>query len=313
MTAEPLISIIVPTHNLENFISETLDSILEQEYENYEALVVDDRSTDHTRDIVMGYSNRDSRIKLLSNNLPQGAAGARNAGLAHAQGEWTTFLDGDDVWVNNTLKTQIDALTEYPDAKLITSDFFLLEPSGTKTRYTDIDADWKKHYQAANRSERPYCLPNPVRAFLEDKPTTQTGVLLIKSELFAQTGHFDNNLEIFEDQLLWIKLAHCVEELIYIPKPLLIKRQRDGSLTRRGIPGSVWATTALKKLLIAPEFKAYKPEITKQISKFTLTNTFYYRKTGQKAKAVRSAIDGIIFSPSSAQAWRNAIAALLLM
>lgn len=127
-TIKPLVSIIVPVFNLELYIGETIDSILAQvNFSNFEVLIVDDHSTDSTLDIINQYGNTDSRIKVFINHRRKGAAGARNAGLEMANGEWITFLDGDDIWDESILSTQLNVLKEYPDAQLISSDFYVVD------------------------------------------------------------------------------------------------------------------------------------------------------------------------------------------
>lgn len=92
----PLVSIIIPAYNIEDYIKRCLDSLLSQTYQNWEALLIDDGSNkDHTPDICDYYATQDSRIKTF--HIPNGGvSNARNYGLDKAQGEWVTFVDGDD-------------------------------------------------------------------------------------------------------------------------------------------------------------------------------------------------------------------------
>ena len=107
-----LVSVIVPAYNCEKFIGETIDSVLAQTYKNWEMIIVDDCSSDHTRDIVLNSAKRDSRIKyyFLQHNL--GAAVARNTAMEHAEGEYMAFLDSDDIWVPDKLEKQLSFMKE---------------------------------------------------------------------------------------------------------------------------------------------------------------------------------------------------------
>ena len=90
----PYFSIIIPMYNREHFIARTIDSLLNQNFENYEIIVVDDGSTDKSADMVRKYA--DSRVKLICHKLNRGVGPARNTGLDQATGEWVICLDSDD-------------------------------------------------------------------------------------------------------------------------------------------------------------------------------------------------------------------------
>jgi len=110
MEEKPLISIILPTYNRANLISETIDSILNQTYQNWELLVVDDKSKDKTKQIISEYTNRDDRIKYLYNNYKPGPACARNFGFDNAEGDYIAFIDSDDLWINNHLENSFKVI-----------------------------------------------------------------------------------------------------------------------------------------------------------------------------------------------------------
>lgn len=107
----PLVSVIMPTHNCGAFISDSIQSVLNQTYENWELLVVDDGSTDETPEILRDVSMRDSRVRVIQ--IPQsGAARARNAAIDAAKGEYLAFLDSDDLWRTEKLEKQISYMRE---------------------------------------------------------------------------------------------------------------------------------------------------------------------------------------------------------
>ena len=91
-----LVSVIIPTYNTARYVQESIDSVLEQDYPNIQLIVIDDGSTDETVDIIRRYGER---VVLLTQQN-QGAAAARNAGLAAAEGGYIAFLDSDDVWLS---------------------------------------------------------------------------------------------------------------------------------------------------------------------------------------------------------------------
>lgn len=103
-----LVSIITPAYNSEKFIAETITSVLNQTYQNWEMIIVDDCSTDKTAEIVHFFQEKDSRIIYLKNEINRGSAYSRNVALQKAKGRWIAFLDSDDVWLPHKLEKQIE-------------------------------------------------------------------------------------------------------------------------------------------------------------------------------------------------------------
>lgn len=116
-----LVSIITPSYNSEKFISETINSIINQTYTNWELLITDDLSTDNTIEIVEFYVKNDSRIKLFKLEKNSGAAIARNNSINNSKGRYIAFLDSDDLWLKNKLELQIEFMRKNGYALTYTS------------------------------------------------------------------------------------------------------------------------------------------------------------------------------------------------
>ncbi|HHW80208.1 MAG TPA: glycosyltransferase family 2 protein [Bacteroidales bacterium] len=109
----PLVSIIIPTFNRETLIAETLESVINQTYTNWECIVVDDGSTDNTKGVVEEIASKEFRIKLLTRNrLPKGAPTCRNIGLENSKGEFINFFDSDDIMHREFLNYKVKLLME---------------------------------------------------------------------------------------------------------------------------------------------------------------------------------------------------------
>lgn len=104
---DELVSIITPTYNCGNFIAETIKSVQEQTYKNWEMIIVDDCSIDDTKDIVQSFANKDKRIKYHKLKQNSGAAVARTTAMELAKGDYMAFLDSDDLWYPDKLRKQI--------------------------------------------------------------------------------------------------------------------------------------------------------------------------------------------------------------
>jgi glycosyltransferase involved in cell wall biosynthesis len=111
MSTAPIVSVIVPAYNAEPFIERTLDSVLSQTYKNLEVIVVDDGSTDATREIVARIAEHDGRVHVLVQRN-QGVAAARNAAIAHSRGEFVAPVDADDIWFPRKIELQLLRMEE---------------------------------------------------------------------------------------------------------------------------------------------------------------------------------------------------------
>ena len=115
----PIVSIVIPTYNHAKFIGKALESVIDQTYKNWEAIVIDNNSTDDTDKVINQYN--DPRIKYLKINNDGVIAKSRNQGIREAKGEWIAFLDSDDWWTKDKLEVCLsetdknDFLFTYPD------------------------------------------------------------------------------------------------------------------------------------------------------------------------------------------------------
>nr|WP_231129448.1 glycosyltransferase [Bifidobacterium choloepi] len=120
----PLLSIIVPVYNQERYLPDILVSILNQTFQNFEVIVVDDGSTDGSAEIIRHFADMHEQFILLSHSTNQGLPTARNSGIDRARGDWITFIDPDDYVVDDYLEHLADFAVEAPTADIISTDAF---------------------------------------------------------------------------------------------------------------------------------------------------------------------------------------------
>jgi glycosyltransferase involved in cell wall biosynthesis len=108
----PLVSVIIPLYNCELFLEDTLLSLISQDYQNWEAIIIDDFSSDNSLNIARKFEKLDSRFKVFSNNVNKGAALTRNLAVQKAAGRFIAFLDSDDIWTKEKLSKQIYYMIE---------------------------------------------------------------------------------------------------------------------------------------------------------------------------------------------------------
>src|SRR3990172_7360951 len=142
----PKVSVIIPTYNREKYIVETLQSVFEQTFTDYEVIVIDDGSTDNTSVVLKPYLDRIVYIRK-----PNGGQGsARNVGIKKAKGEYIAFLDSDDLWLPEKLEIQVRYLDGHPEAGLVFTDMviFCQDESGMHQELKEI------HYRGGDISFR---------------------------------------------------------------------------------------------------------------------------------------------------------------
>lgn len=221
-----LISIIVPAYNVELYISECLDYILKQTYQNFEVIIVNDGSTDHTGEICRDYSRKDPRIKVITVNNG-GVAKARNIGLEQASGNYITFIDPDDFVVETYLSEMYEiSQKEHADLVIGLHYTFVEEESVFKFLYTD------KIYQGrlsflevlANMNV------NNSEVFVPDWTYYTPTAKLFKSTLFDGV-RFPANI-VYEDAAILHKLYLKANIIFQIPRSIYCYRIRKNSITK---------------------------------------------------------------------------------
>ena len=133
------ISIIMPVYNKEKYLKNTIDSILKQEYKNFELIIVDDGSTDKSKYICDEYASKDSRIKVY-HIKNEGVSNARNIGLKYATGDYIQFIDADDC-INNEILKEYEAILEKEDYDIIFSAYNKVDYKNNILETLDIDSD----------------------------------------------------------------------------------------------------------------------------------------------------------------------------
>lgn len=128
---EPLVSIITPTFNSQEFLQQTIKSVLGQSYNNWELILIDDASTDKTVTIINNYISKHNNISLIQNAINQGAGISRNKGITEAKGDFIAFLDADDLWLPNKLEIQINLLLKN-NLDVCFSSYELMDESGNR-------------------------------------------------------------------------------------------------------------------------------------------------------------------------------------
>ena len=139
MESKDLVSIITACYNSENYISETINSVLNQTHQNWELLIVDDCSTDNTKSLIKKFQKTEKRIKLFQLNENSGAAVARNKAIREAKGVFIAFLDSDDNWLPEKLERQLEFMI-FNNYNLTHTSYELIDHQGNSLNKTIVPA-----------------------------------------------------------------------------------------------------------------------------------------------------------------------------
>lgn len=198
----PLFSVIIPTYNREHFLDAAISSVLDQTYDDFELIVVDDGSVDGTKQLVDKYKSR--RVSYIYQNN-QGVSSARNSGIKKARGEYIAFLDSDDRWVSEKLERTVEYISQYPEVY-----FFHTEEDWYKNgRFFPQKKKHKKPSGFVYQSMLPICCVSMSTA-------------VVRRELIEDIGVFDEELIACEDYDFILRAA-AQYQIELIPEYLTIK------------------------------------------------------------------------------------------
>jgi teichuronic acid biosynthesis glycosyltransferase TuaG len=203
MEEEGLISIIMPAYNCEKYIEESIKSVVEQTYQCWELIVIDDGSSDKTVEIIEKMANKDNRIKFCQNKHNQGVSATRNRAIALAEGNWIAFLDSDDIWRDDKLKKQINHAQKSSAEFLFTGSSFINE----KGEYYQglFEVPEKVHYKR-----------------LRTHNVISCSSVLIKKRFFEDIKMEKDDMH--EDYAVWLRILKKGIYAYGINEPLLIYR-----------------------------------------------------------------------------------------
>jgi glycosyltransferase involved in cell wall biosynthesis len=200
-TENPAISVIIPAFNRAWCLGETLHSVLDQTFKNFEVIVVDDGSTDGTPALLRQFPQ--VQVHRWEDN--RGVSAARNRGIEMARGKWICFLDSDDRWAENKLQVQVDWMQAHPECPACYTDEIWIR-NGVRVNPKNKH---RKYSGNIFRQCLPLCIISP-------------SSIMMRAWVLETIGVFDTDLSACEDYDLWLRLAsrYPVE---FIPEKLIVK------------------------------------------------------------------------------------------
>ena len=222
------VTTIIPTFNRGYCLAESIQSVLDQNFSDFELIVVDDGSTDNTAEVIKQFSGI-HKIRIKKN---RGVSFARNLAIKQARGEWIAFLDSDDLWERDKLATQMNWVECNPDYHAVYTDEIWIR-NGVRVNAM------KKHRKYSGDIFR-HCLPLCI---------VSPSSVLLRNELLNKFGGFDESMPVCEDYDLWLRISMSFP-FHFIEEKLIVKRGgHEDQLSRKFWGMDRWRVHSLKKLL----------------------------------------------------------------
>ncbi len=240
-------SVIIPVYNRAEYIGRAIESVLNQTYCNYKIYIIDDGSTDNTKEIVDKYLKQyPEKINYLYQKN-KGVSSARNTGIRNSGGEWLAFLDSDDEWLKDKLEKQVDFIIKNPEIPIVHGEEIWIR-NGVRVNQKN------KHKKSGGRiflNSLPLCLISP------------SAVLLRRSELLS-CGMFNEEYLVCEDYDLWLKMT-SLYEVGFIETPIIKKYGgHDDQLSHKFKAMDYWRIKSLDFILKIRELSALETYAVKQ-------------------------------------------------
>ena len=208
MTQETLVSIVLPTYNGARYLAESVQSVIDQMYQNWELVIVDDASTDKTPEIIAVYKEQDQRIRSFRHQENQRLPGALNTGFNNARGEYLSWTSDDNIYHPDALKEMVGLLEKNPEVHFVYTDYNLIDEEGEIIEEIPVE--------------------DPEVLGLQD---AIGGCFLYRRIVHETLGGYDETLFLAEDLDFWLR-AHINFKLQPLHINLYSYRDHPGSLTQ---------------------------------------------------------------------------------
>lgn len=214
MSKSPLVSVLITVFNREKYVAETITSILASRFSDFEIVIVDDQSSDNSRDIVRSFLSQDSRIRFFENDANLGDYGNRMKAASLAIGTYLKYLDSDDLIYKHSLDVMVDAMEQYPDCALGISHSAAEDTQPYPWRLTPKEV-FEKHFLK--------------RGCIGCGPSGA----IIRKDAFLQEGGFNKSWGVLSDTELWLRLA-SKSPIALLPPGLVWWRRHEGQEFSKG-------------------------------------------------------------------------------
>jgi glycosyltransferase involved in cell wall biosynthesis len=247
---KPFFSVIVPIYNVDNYLIQTIESVIYQSFQTWELILIDDGSADSSYQIAYNWTLKDKRIKLLQHKKAanRGVSASRNLGIQHARGKWVAFLDADDVWLPNKLQNQYEVIQKYNNKNLVLvySQATVIDEKGSFIK-DKKEAKMHNPLHALYGSGKPGFQENAFKWTIQGGFDAPTSTVVCKRELIDELGGFEEDMHFSEDALMWYRMIEKGDMYFM-----------DEALCHYRVHQKQWNAAATAKLKSTRRFIAYE-------------------------------------------------------
>jgi len=292
MSTAPLISVVIPAYNCQNYIVSALDSIFEQSYTNIEVIIVNDGSTDNTLQVLNNYRNPVTII----NQDNSGSAVARSLGMKKSSGKYIAFLDADDLWLADKLKEQVEFLENHKDYGLVFSNWVTWKPNdkgefvSTEISLNKSDIIVKKPYSGWIYSD-----------LLMDC-IVWTSCVLMRHSIYEQVGNFNTNLRRGQDYDYWLRVSK-ITQIHKLDRIYAVYRQHNESISNK-VNSVNYEYIVIKSAIDnLGESSKNKKHVLQRLSDLCFDFSYQHYHNGSLKVALDSILKSIRYNPFKIKAW----------
>jgi len=245
-TNNPFISVFTPNFNKAHFISETIESILNQNYSNFEYIIIDDCSTDKSLQIIQKYAKLDKRIKIYKNEKNLGIVKTRNKGFKYSsmKSKYFAIIDSDDVALPTRLKIQVNFLEKNPKYGLVGSNLIIIDKNSKIIGYRRYPSEDKEIRKVITRYD-PFAQPS----------------IMLRKEVINKIGNYDEQWQVSQDYDYFLRVGRYWK-LKNIEKPLIKYRLSATQVKRTQLKNILINTYRIQKKAVK-EYKYYDSLLNK--------------------------------------------------
>jgi glycosyltransferase involved in cell wall biosynthesis len=307
----PQLSIIITTHNSDKWIVKTLDSIVQTCSIHFEILIVDDGSTDHTKEVIQRYPHP---ITLIELPLFGGPSRGRAEGLRQAQAPIVAFCDDDDIWLPNKINRQFHCFNKLPNVDIIFGDAHVIDENDNviTDRFLANYHSFRRFFSFSGIDKTFICDGERVFKELIKANFIPTSSVAARKEAIWRAGGFDESIRNSDDRSLWFRLARNGSCFAFIDLPIEAYRKRSSSISSRGWRRADAQIKVLKEQRVMARFCGYETLLDRRIREVYYSKGWGLADAGYPCKAFIAYLHSMKFGLRLA-ALRGSIKCFLLM
>ena len=301
MEKKPAISVCMPVYNAERYLTEAVDSVLAQTFGDFEFIIVDDGSTDGSREMLNHYASTDPRVRMIRRpNL--GVRKTLNDCLQLARGEFIARMDADDMCLPDRFELQVNYLRKHPDVVLLGCAYDLIDGAGRLLRHLKQPQDNDSLQQICLSGRTPICHPS---AMMRREPT-------------LRVGGYDEEFTVAQDLDLWLRLGE-VGKMACLPQTLVKYRLHEKSISEakqeqqvvnmRTACERAWRRRGIKGEFLG--LAGWRATDRQSRHDFSLKYGWWAFNSGQRRTALLYGSKAVAAAPFNSDAWRLLICAAL--